>query len=597
MAAMMEMVLVFSTALVLALAVIPFVAKLAHAYGVLDLPDYVAGAPGSAGRQSSSQAPESRRVHANPIPRLGGIGIAVGFAVSVLIWKGTDSVGWIVAPSLLIFAIGLIDDFWPLSARLRFFAQVLITTCAVFFGDLWLRSVVLSEHLQYALPPWVGVPFSIFIVVGAINAVNMVDGLDGLAGGVVLIGVTLLSYLHVITTGSFGLLIGLSLPMIGGILGFLRYNSHPATIFMGDGGSNWLGFMTGMMMLVVLGGKPIGSATLLQDSQFVIQGSTSVPLLSAVLCLAVPVFDTACVIASRLRHGLHPMKADNRHFHHTLLRLGLSHSQCVSAVYFVALVAGVLGIAPVAFPRYHLTWVPYATAAMLLVLFPLGLKVTKGSGQMLITSALERRSQAINNRVRNLLRFWESANRYTIYAILLVAPLLAGAAPRNIGLVAGFAASALLLAILAAKGSTDFMQSTALAVAAGVLLIANNSNQIMIEFSGTRYEMQSVYNSLFIWLAISTFGFIATTARKNYLIIRPSDYLLVCIPLVLILIPEPFRSEYRFNVVGLRALVLFAALRTMVRRHQYSMRRFSVIAFAGLLYVFLAGVYGMRFVN
>jgi hypothetical protein len=109
--------------------------------------------------------------------------------------------------------------------------------------------------------------------------------------------------------------------------------------------------------------------------------------------------------------------------------------------------------------------------------------------------------------------------------------------------------------------------------------------------------MQSVYNSLFIWLAISTFGFIATTARKNYLIIRPSDYLLVCIPLVLILIPEPFRSEYRFNVVGLRALVLFAALRTMVRRHQYSMRRFSVIAFAGLLYVFLAGVYGMRFVN
>jgi UDP-GlcNAc:undecaprenyl-phosphate GlcNAc-1-phosphate transferase len=586
----LQMVLAFATALVLALAIIPLVSKLSAAYGLLDVPDggHVAAAGGG-----------GRRVHSLPVPRLGGIGIAVAFAVSVLVWTGVGPLAWLLGPSILIFAVGLIDDLHPLSAKLRFFAQVAVSGTSISLGDVWIKSVVLSPEWQFAVPAWVGIPLSIFVVVGAINAINMIDGLDGLAGGVVLIGIVLLTYLHVLTTGSLGLLAGVSLPLIGGILGFLRYNTHPATIFMGDGGSNWLGFMTGMIMLIVLAEQPVlypGVASNLLPELALAQ-TKGIPILTVILCLAVPVFDTACVIINRARHGQHPMQADKRHFHHTLLRLGLSHPQSVAAVYFVALSAGILGLAPVAFAKYNLEWVPPLVSLGIALLFPLGLQASKNPERMLISGLLDSRARAMNNQVRKLLRLWESTNRYTIYGILLLAPVLAGAPPAPVGRAAGLVAAGLALVIVMKKGATDLLQSLALALAITTLLIANNTNQIMIEFDGARHDIQGLYNAVFIWLAASTAGFVVATARRNYLVVKPSDFLLVCIPLVLILIPEPFRTDYRLNVIGLRALVVFAAILTMVKRHQYSLRRFSVIALAGLVYAYLAGVWGMKFVG
>lgn len=584
-----QMIVVFATALLFSLAVIPLVTRLATVSGWLDKPD---GGGALVGAVSGSQT-TGRRIHLAPIPRLGGIGITLGFVLSLILWTSGGRMGWVVGPSLVIFAMGLVDDLRHLPARIKLAIQVGASAVAIVMSDLTVQTLVFTEHIHFALPLWLGLPLSLFIVVGAINAINMIDGLDGLAGGVVLIGVVLLSYLHILTTGDYAILLFMTLPLTGALVGFLRYNSHPATIFMGDSGSNWLGYMTGIIMLMVLSGHTVSAEGALLTGRDP-SAATAVPLVTALMCLAVPIFDTACVIIDRTRQGLHPMHPDQRHFHHTLLRLGLNHAQSVTAVYFVALAAGVLGLAPVAFPAYSLWWMPYAAAAGLATLIPLGLQVAGSSNRMLISSLLAVRSRSLDHRVRRFLRLWENLNRYTIYGILFLAPVVAGAPKREIGLAAGCLAAAQVVVGFLGRARHDILQNLVLALAVTVLLVANNAGALQIEMLGNPYNVQSWYNYAFVWLAISTVAFMATTIRRNYLIIRPSDFLLVVFPLILILIPEPFRSEYRLNVIGMRALVVFAALRTMVRRRQHALTRINMIIFLGLAYVFLAGALGLR---
>ena len=229
----MRIVLLFGTALMLSLLVLPFIRRFATSHGLYDQP-----------------ALGSRRVHTMPTPRIGGIGLVVSFFLSILLWIPPPLVP-VLCASLVMFVMGLVDDLRPMRAKVKLVLQLAAAGVAVYSADLGLRNIALAPTFVVHVAPWLGLALSVLIIVGAMNAINMIDGLDGLAGGIVLIGVTMLSYLHFLKFGNLSLL-GVSLPLIGTLLGFLKYNTHPASIFMGDGGSNWLGFMVGLLMLLVL---------------------------------------------------------------------------------------------------------------------------------------------------------------------------------------------------------------------------------------------------------------------------------------------------------------------------------------------------------
>ena len=596
-----SLVLAFATALLFSLAAVPVVLRVATAYGYFDLPDAANPVQVTTGISG-----EPRRIHSRPIPRLGGVAIVAGFFLTQLIWNNQSDLWPVFIGSAVVFLMGLLDDLRQISAKTRLLVQIACAMFAVISCGLAVPHIAFTPTSGVTLPTLIGIVLAVFIIVGAINAINMIDGLDGLAGGVVLIGVALLSFVHFQHHQDIQTLFVIVVPMIGAILGFLKYNTYPAKIFMGDSGSNWLGFMMGILLLIVLGDHGPGELQPLTPlageffgtTQSIRQESTSpamVPFISAIMCLALPVFDTACVILLRWRDGLSPMHPDKRHFHHTLLRIGLSHSQSVTAMYFIALSFGIVSITPIAFNQRNLWWAPYAAALMLAFAIPLGM-AAKGK---LLERILANRSflvsdTATNRGIGGILRKWESLNRYTLYFILLFSTLCSGVAPKEIGYVALIAGILLSLSSLVKSKQQDFMESFVLSFALGVLLLANNQNQLSIEIFGVRYGVQYVYNAVFTWLFCSTFAFLLFTLRKRYFLITPSDFLVVALPLILLLVPEPIRSEYKLSIIALRCLVFFMAIRTMVKRRQNVGYRLRLVTIVALGYIVLTSLAGMR---
>jgi hypothetical protein len=142
----------------------------------------------------------------------------------------------------------------------------------------------------------------------------------------------------------------------------------------------------------------------------------------------------------------------------------------------------------------------------------------------------------------------------------------------------------------------DFFRPMILAVLVCVVLIAINSNSLLISISGYLYNVQFFYNTLFVFLAISVFLYFVVTFRRNYFLVSPTDFLLIVLPLTLLLIPEPWMSQYRLDVISARSLVIFAAMRVLIFTQPQSMRRMMMFTFGALIYIALNGVFHLRFI-
>ena len=598
--------LVFVTSLITSLSVIPVILRLAHSFGIYDLPDQsLAVAAASSTTSPSPVSNPGRRIHEVPIPRLGGGGIVLGALLSICLWLTPRGLWAVLVPSLALYVMGLCDDLRSIGAKWKFLMQMAICGIAVANSGLGLPHIVLAPGWMITLSPNVGFLLSTFIVVGAINAVNMIDGLDGLAGGLVLIGIAFLSYLHFLSSDDIQTLLFFSFPIIGALIGFLRYNTHPARIFMGDGGSHWLGFMIGIMILLAAGGFGIGTGIAGVPRLIPVPASTrfsgigSVPLISAIMCLAIPVFDTASVMVRRLLRGENPMKADKAHLHHSLMEIGFSHPQAVLIMYFLAVCNGVIAVMPVAFPHKNLWWAPYVAAVILLVSIPMLLRVDRNFIARVdhnVRGLLVTNPVLAQGGYGTILRTWEAVNRYTIYGILLITPVFAGVPPREVGYAAVVAAGFLVLSFLLSSKQPEFVLSTVLSIAAGVILLSNNFNEIFVELAGQRYNVQGLYNAAFIWLLISTCGLLLFSFRRRYLLVTPTDFLMLILPLTLLMVPDPYRSQFHLNTISLRAWVLFLSLRFMARRTSNFMEKVRLVMIASLFLISLISVGGLRVV-
>jgi len=280
-------------------------------------------------------SPNKRKIHKKPIPRLGGLAIYSGFLVSLAagliaarflgfpFFINLRSIFGIVASGSLLLAVGFIDDMRGVKPEVKMFLQFVAAFVAIYFG----------VEMAFLRNPFNGViylgfwsiPFTAFWLVGITNSVNLIDGLDGLATGITAIASVTL-FLVALTTGQATSAIVL-LALAGASLGFLRYNFNPASIFLGDSGSLFMGFV-------------LASASVIG----VLKSTLVIALLIPVLILAVPILDTASAIVRRVRAKVHIFEADDGHIHHRLLNAGLTHRQAVMLIYIVcvALSAGAL---------------------------------------------------------------------------------------------------------------------------------------------------------------------------------------------------------------------------------------------------------------
>lgn len=266
--------------------------------------------------------PNERKVHVNAIPRIGGIAMFLGCLVSIALWLDTDDhFFWLVVSFSLIVLFGVMDDRMELKYGSKFIGQLLAAVIAVILGDVQIKYLPFMGLQE--ISTFLSIPITIFCLLAITNAMNLVDGLDGLAGGTMLLvfGVVfVLGY----QTGSLEVTL-LSVAIMGSILGFLRFNTHPAMVFMGDCGSQFLGFAAGVLVVVL----------------YQSQGSTLSPALPFLL-LGFPVLDTSLVMIRRIKEGRSPFSPDKNHIHHRLIAGGLSHFEAVFCLYVIQSVLAIL---------------------------------------------------------------------------------------------------------------------------------------------------------------------------------------------------------------------------------------------------------------
>ena len=289
-------ILITAITFIFVAAITPFIKSVALHVGAVDVPT-------------------KRKVHKRPMPRLGGLGIFLGFLFGYMIF-GTPSIlmNSILIGSFIIVITGVIDDIRPIKASTKFLGQLAAACIVVFYGDILLQNInAFGVNLYFGIFAY---PITIFFILGCINCMNFIDGLDGLAAGISSIYFLTVGIIAIIQ-GTFGLDYTITFILLGSTLGFLVHNFYPAKIFMGDSGSLFLGFI--ISVIALLGFKNVTMTTLLLP----------------ICLLAIPVMDTLFAIIRRLINKKPIDAPDKEHLHHQLLNLHLSHRNTVLVIYAV----------------------------------------------------------------------------------------------------------------------------------------------------------------------------------------------------------------------------------------------------------------------
>lgn len=299
---------------VLALAVsyfmTPYVKSFAEKVGAIDVPR------------------DARRIHDHPIPRMGGLAIFMGFVMSVIVFISFDTqVLGLLLGALIIAAMGAVDDIVGLRPLIKLAVQILAALvairCGIYFNVITNPNLMsYNDTINMGL---LSLPLTVIWIVGCTNAFNLIDGLDGLAVGVSAISSFTLLVVSLLVSGpniSF-----LLAALCGACIGFMPYNMNPAKIFMGDVGSQFLGFV--LACVSVMG---------------IFKLTAVITVLIPVMAMMLPLADTTFAFVRRILHGQSPFHADRGHFHHRLLAMGLSQKQAVAVLYGFSAVMGLVSV-------------------------------------------------------------------------------------------------------------------------------------------------------------------------------------------------------------------------------------------------------------
>ncbi len=504
----------------------------------------------NAGRWSFMDLPGGRKVHANPIPRIGGIAFGFAALLSIFCWIPQDPAMWpVLLSGLIILSFGIWDDRANLNYKVKLIGQLVAVFILVIIGGI--RFEQIPFFYEEEAPLWLTVPLTVVFLVGASNAVNLSDGLDGLAGGLAFLsfaGIAYLAYLSHDTT-----VLVLAAGFLGGLLGFLRYNTYPARIFMGDAGSQLLGFSMGILVL------------LMSDP-----ARAPFPVSIGLLLLGLPFLDTIAVMGQRLAKGRSPFIGDRNHVHHKLLALGLSHYEAVIVIYGIQAVMVGLG--------YLLRWqsdglILTMYGAFALAMFALFVATERlrvplsvsSSGRVLSDTKLARAGSWLSDMAPRFLA--------VVVPLFLIANVFL---PGHVPIDVGYAALSLFGVIL---GGVWFIPQYRSHFVRGGLYVGSAFLMYIGEQSGMSdiWPIYVTHNTILAVIAILVLLSMRFN-RGNRFQTTPLDYLMAFFALVVPLLPEMRADMPTLSILAGKLIVLYFSFELLLHTFADRLKEFGLVS-------------------
>lgn len=516
-------VLPFVLAMVVTMAWVPVLVRLAHKWQFLDQPG-------------------ARKVHDAPIPRVGGIAMASGVFVAAAVTIHLQPADrWFLVAGGVLVIFGAIDDRFDLNYRIKLAGQILAVGIVVLLGGLRIIDITFVDRLS--LPLWVSIPLTVFFLVGVTNAINLADGLDGLAGGTTFLCLCAVALFANI--GDQGVSTAFALAFAGAVLGFLRFNTYPASVFMGDAGSQLLGFAVGVLSI---------RATQSTGSEI----SAAIP----VLLLALPILDTLNVMVQRISEGRSPFSADKNHIHHKLLALGFDHHEAVMVIYTLQ---GVLFVAAY-FLRFESDLVILGVVSAFFIGSILALQIASRTGWRFHAHALAVTNSRLTRFITVLYRpnvlprlsYWALVIALGTYALLVVFDSATLTSDIRILVIA-------LLAVIVA--SLIAMRVAPLSIAEKAILYVTAA--ILVYLDVVLLPPDRV-TTVLSWVAIGIAG-IATAIRLRFyddrrFQVSPLDLIVLFMALVVPSLPGMLRLPEGTALGIAKLFVLFYSIEMLVSR-------------------------------
>jgi UDP-GlcNAc:undecaprenyl-phosphate GlcNAc-1-phosphate transferase len=490
--------------------------------------------------------PNSRKVHTEPIPRTGGPAVMVGCLLPLIIFfRGERIILGLCLGAICILVTGIIDDLWNLNYKWKFLGQGLAATLALLLSGIRLHSI---WELWQGFPLDLGslsLPLGIFFLVATTNMINLSDGLDGLAGGICFLVFCAIGFLAIFQADD--LIVALCICTIGAIAGFLRYNTHPAIVFMGDTGSQFLGFTAGFSIILLTQTNTVYSPAI------------------ALYLLGIPIIDTITVIFERIRKRIPVFKADKNHIHHKLLRLGLRHNESVMVIY--SLQFGMILIA----------WTGrYADNAVLLVSFLLitGLSIyffTLGSRITWVVQLANDKSKP--NPVKKRGAEYHIFSRKTIseltwYGLIciliffyLISPFLLGSIPKAVGF---FSLGMIVSLLLLKKFNISYIS---------IILVISFYFLGLYYIFFTEYSQDSIlimsayrmhYNVLFCLIGMCYIGHVISGYKT--ISFSTNDFLLLAVVIFLFFLPKSYAWTIHLRSIAVKSFLLLICIQLIFKK-------------------------------
>jgi len=497
----------------------------------------------SAERLSFIDPPGERKVHENPIPRIGGVAMVVGAVTPVLLWMDRPPlvIAFLLGIGVILF-FGAWDDRKALDFRLKFFGQFLAITIVVFYGGVEIR--YLPFHSIDPVPAYVSIPFTYFALLGVTNAINLADGLDGLAGGTMLLSIAAIGLLAFLANDS--LLVIFCLAVMGSIIGFLRYNTYPAQVFMGDCGSQFLGFAVGVLVII-----------LTQDSNPALSPSMTL------LILGLPIIDTFIVMGQRVYERRSPFKPDRNHIHHRLLAIGFDHYEAVLIIY-IAQAALVTSAFVFRFESDLFNMLLFSG-------FLLGIVFMFNTAERLGWSAHDKPDSQPRTSLGTFVRRLRNSGVLTDYPVIFVAVTvpcyLLYAISRSGTIPTDGAVSALVLLIFSASFLALFRQSVGIRIIERVVVYVMATMTVyywhttVARYQGP-YSFENVYFLILTIAIVISYRF----AQPRQFTVTPTDFLVVFLAVIAPGLVGSIVSQGNIMAIGAKTVILFYAIEMLIAR-------------------------------
>lgn len=537
-------VLPLVAALIISMVIIPFMVHFAPRLGMVDEPD-------------------PRKVHAKPVPRVGGVGIVLGALVPIVFLLPLDNVlASYVFASIVLFLFGALDDCHELGHYVKFIGQFIAAVAVVYFGDLYVTHFPFlgGEPLSEAI----GKPFTVFALVGMINAINHSDGLDGLAGGESLQSLCAIGYLSFQAGGYSATIIVLSI--IGGVFGFMRFNSHPAVIFMGDAGSQFLGFSLGFLAVL-----------LTQDVNPAL--SPALPL----LLLGLPIADSIAVLIQRVHGRKNVFRATRNHVHHRLLDIGFHHYESVVIIYSVQVM---LVISAVLMPYEADSLISALYMGVVTAVFALlylarkyRLRIHKDKSGVLVDEIIESAK-----RSRLIASFAYGVILYGLSAFLVAGSFMVTSVPIDFAII-GLVLGGLMLAYMLSGGLAGSLPLRALGYMAIVFVVYLLNIYQPIYLSGT-----DVVTYLYFGVMAAAIALTIRFTDKGDFGTSPTDFLIILAVFSLVVLSSMGIVGTVITAVTLKTIILFYGCEVLLNRMK---TRWNVFTLSILVSLFIISARGL----